>query len=256
VDIGHAVLICVAGILAGGANAVAGGGTLVSFPALLAIGIPPVTANITSHVGLLSGYLGGVVGYRAELRGQRSRVYALIVVAIAGGVVGALVLLMSPAKSFRVVVPYLVLISCLLLAVQPSLSRWLNKRRATAASQRTGEVTPLVRMGVFVAAVYGSYFGAGLGVLLLATLGIFLEDELQRLNGLKSLLSFVINTVGIVIFIVAGGVHWVAAALLLPSAYVGGLLGARVARRLNPTMLRYSVVVLGVGVAGALVATA
>jgi hypothetical protein len=174
---------------------------------------------------------------------------ALAIVAALGGIVGALVLLLTPPDSFRVLVPYLVLLSSGLLAVQPRLARWVTARRAGAPTASGSEITPLVRAGVFVAAVYGSYFGAGLGVLLLAVLGILISDSLQRLNGLKSVLSFVVNIVGVLIFLFSGQVVWAFAGVLLVSSYLGGLLGARVARLLSATVLRASVVLLGVVVA-------
>lgn len=251
---GDAALIGAAGLLAGTVNAVAGGGTLVSFPALLATGLPAVTANITSSVGLLSGYLGGSVGYRAELADQRDRVRALAPAAAVGGVAGAVLLLMTPADAFRAVVPYLVLLSCALLALQPRLARAMSARRTLqdAAAQGT---SPGVRIGVLVAATYGSYFGAGLGVLLLAVLGILLEDHIQRLNAVKGLLSLGVNLVGVSVFVLSGHVAWSAAAVLAVTAYGGGLLGVRIARVLPASVLRTVVVVLGVVVAVVLLIT-
>lgn len=248
--------VAVAGLLAGGVNAIAGGGTLISFPALLATGTGAVTANITSSVGLVSGYLGGAVGYRKELAGQRSRVLRLGASAVAGGLAGAVILLVTPADSFRAVVPYLVLMSCALLAVQPRTARWVAARAAARASdghERRGEIGPALQAGIFLAAVYGSYFGAGLGVLLLAVLGILLDDELQRLNGLKTVLAFVVNIVGVLVFLASGRVAWVFALILLVTAYLGGILGARVARKLSASTLRVAVIVLGVVVSVVLI---
>jgi uncharacterized protein len=237
-------IVAVAGLLAGAVNAIAGGGTLISFPALLAVGLSPVTANITSSVGLVTGYLGGAVGYRRELVGQRGRMRALAMVAVAGGVLGAVLLLVTPADSFRAVVPYLVLLSCLLLGLQPWLARRVAARRAE--SGRSVGLTPMVHVGIFLAAIYGSYFGAGLGVLLLGVLGTLVADSLQRLNGLKTVLAFVVNLVGVLIFLVSGQVAWLFAATLVVSSYAGGLIGARVARLLSATVLRVGVVLLGV----------
>ena len=237
-----------AGLLAGTANAVAGGGTLISFPALLAIGLDPVTANITSSVGLLTGYAGGSVGYRRELEGQGDRVRALALISGLGGVAGALVLLLTPEEAFEVVVPYLILASCGLLAAQPRLAAAVRRRRGDDA--HAGAVRGPVRLGVFVSSIYGSYFGAGLGVLLLAVLGTLVDDGLQHLNGLKSVLSLLINVVGVAVFLVSGRVEWASAGILAITAYAGGTLGARVARRLSPVLLRAVVVALGVVVAG------
>lgn len=249
------ILIAVAGLVAGIANTVAGGGTLISFPALLATGMPALHANVTSSVGLMSGYVGGSVGYRRELRGQRGRVLLLGTVAVTGGICGAVILLITPADSFRVVVPYLVILSCVLLVVQPRLARLVAARRSSAGSEQTSDITVGVHAGVFVAAMYGSYFGAGLGVLLLGVLGILIADNLQRLNGLKSVLAVMIKVVGALIFVFSGLVVWWAAGVLFVTAYLGGLIGARVARKLSPGALRYAVAVLGIAVAVALLVT-
>ncbi len=244
----HAALVLAAGLCAGAVNAIAGGGTLISFPALLATGLSPVTANITSSVGLLSGYLGGSVGYRNELAGQRQRIRALAVSSALGGIFGALLLLFTPGDAFAAAVPFLIFISCALLAVQPRLARAVAARRSTDTEGGDGTGW-LVRAGVLVSAVYGSYFGAGLGVLLLAVLGILVHDQMQRLNALKGLLSLGINLVGVTVFVVSGEVAWFAAALLAVAAYVGGLLGVRVARVLPARVLRFAVVTLGAVVA-------
>jgi uncharacterized membrane protein YfcA len=226
--------------VAGAINAVAGGGTLVAFPALLGVGVGPLTANITCSVGLITGYAGGSVAYRRELAGQRDRFRTLAPAAVVGGIVGALLLLVTPATTFRAVVPYLVLLSAVLLAVQPMLSRALGTDPHGAEGVSWG-----ARIGVGVAAVYGSYFGAGLGVLLLAVLGILIADGLQRLNALKGVLSLLINIVGALVFVVSARVDWGYALALAVGAYVGGTLGVSVARRLPPTVMRAAVVILG-----------
>jgi uncharacterized membrane protein YfcA len=236
----HAALVAGAGVVAGAINAVAGGGTLVAFPALLGVGVGPLTANITCSVGLLSGYAGGSVAYRRELAGQRDRVRALLPFAVLGGIVGAVLLLVTPPSTFRAIVPFLVLLAALLLAAQPRLSRALGL-------QQRGEqdVHWAARAGVATAAVYGTYFGAGLGVLLLAVLGILVADGLQRLNALKGVLSLLINIVGAAVFVVSARVDWGYALALAIGAYVGGTLGVSVARRLPPTVMRAAVVTLG-----------
>jgi uncharacterized membrane protein YfcA len=260
------LLVALAGAVAGAVNAIAGGGTLVTFPALLAAGLPPVSANVTSSVGLLAGYAGGTVGYRRELAGQGPRVRALAAAAVIGGLAGAVVLLLTPADAFRAAVPFLVLAACALLAVQPRLARAVAARRerarprptepvgggTAAAVQVDAPVAPLgwgVRAGVLVASVYGSYFGAGLGVLLLAVLGVLVADELQRLNALKGLLSLVVNLVGVAVFVFSGRVDWPVALVVAAAAWIGGLLGVRVARVLPARVLRVLVVTLGVVVA-------
>lgn len=249
----EAVLAAGAGVLAGAVNAVAGGGTLITFPALLATGMTPVVANITSSVGLLSGYAGGSVAYRRELAGQGTRVRSLGLVSVLGGVAGAVVLLVTPATAFRALVPFLILASSVLLAVQPPLAAAVARRRHGAAAGT--QATWPVRAGVCVGAIYGSYFGAGLGVLLLGVLGVLVDDDLQRLNALKGVLSLFINVVGVVVFVFSGRVAWGFAAILAAAAYIGGTAGVGVARRLPATGLRIGVVVLGVVVAVLLLLT-
>jgi uncharacterized membrane protein YfcA len=236
----HAALVTGAGVVAGAINAVAGGGTLVAFPALLGVGVGPLTANITCSVGLITGYAGGSVAYRRELAGQRDRIRALLPSAVLGGLAGAALLLVTPPSTFRAVVPYLVLLSAALLGVQPVLSRALGTHQHDERDVHWG-----ARVGVGVAAVYGSYFGAGLGVLLLAVLGILVADGLQRLNALKGLLSLFINLVGALVFVVSARVDWGYALALAIGAYLGGTLGVSVARRLPPTVMRVAVVILG-----------
>lgn len=245
-----AALVATAGLVGGGVNAVAGGGTLVSFPALLAAGLSPVTANITSAVGMLSGYAGGSVAYRHELSEQGGRVRSLLPYAVLGGVAGAVLLLVTPDAAFEVVVPYLVLTACALLAVQPRLAVLLARQR-----HRSPELHWGVRLAVGLGAVYGSYFGAGLGVLLLAVLGLFVADELQRLNALKGLVSLVVNAVGVAVYLLSGQVSWAYAAILAVTAYVGGTLGVSVARRLPPAVLRAAVIALGTVVGVVLLVT-
>ncbi len=238
------LLVLGAGGLAGAVNAVAGGGTLLAFPALLALGLPPVQANTTCSVGLLGGYAGGSVAYRQELAGQRDRVRRLLLPVVLGAASGAWLLLAFPSGVFETVVPFLVLAAALLLAVQPRLARALTARRI-------GRPHPgwEVQLAVGLAAVYGGYFGAGLGVVLLAVLGTLLPDDLQRLNALKGLQSLLVNVVAAAAFASTGHVDWAAALLLALGAWIGATYGVRVARRLPADRLRAGVVVLGVVVA-------
>lgn len=252
-------LVAAAGFGAGAVNAVAGGGTLLTFPALLAAGVPPVLANTTSAVGLLAGYAGGSLGYRRELVDQRARVQALALACLVGGVAGAVLLLLTPEDAFRRIVPFLVLLSCLLLAMQPLLARRVAARRSRAAPERTAgtgappaEVTVALVLAAGASAVYGSYFGGGLGVLLLAVLGILLSDGLQRLNALKGLLSLLVNAVAALVFVVTGQVVWLLAAVVAVTALLGGFAGSTLARRLPAPALRAAVVALGLVVAAAL----
>lgn len=239
----HGIVLAVAGLLAGVVNSVAGGGSLISFPALLAVGYPAVSANVTNTVALWPGYLGAATAYRKELEGQRSRVLVLGATCVAGGALGAALLLTTPAHVFRAVVPYLILLACGLFALQPLLTRRLHGRDRPEPHRSLA-----LNAAVFVAAVYGAYFGAGLGIMLLAVLGLVIADSLQRLNGLKQSLSVVINSVALIAFAAFGPVRWSAVAIMAVTSLVGGRLGGGVARRLDPVVLRIVVTVFGVTV--------
>jgi uncharacterized membrane protein YfcA len=245
----HPLLVLAAGAVAGAVNAIAGGGTLVSFPALLAAGLPPVLANTTSSVGLLAGYASGSMAYRRELSGQGRRAKGLLVAGVLGGVVGAVLLLVTPGSGFEGIVPFLVLLACALLAAQPWVARRLADRGV--ASEHAGWQA---QVAIGVGAVYGSYFGAGLGVVMLAVLGLLVADGLQRLNALKGLLSLAINLTGALVFVVTGQVDWAAAALLAVGAAGGATAGVGLARRLPAAVVRTAVVVTGVVVAVVLLA--
>ena len=242
---GVAALLAGAGLVAGAVNAVAGGGSLISFPALLAAGYPSVTANVTNTVALFPGYAGSVVGGRPELVGQAGRIRSIAITSVLGAVVGAAVLLTTPGDVFRELVPYLILLACVLLVFQPRLARIVKARQDGA----TGDLSVVLQAGVFLAAMYGAYFGAGLGVLLLGILGIFLHERLQRVNALKNVLSLIINGVALVAFGVFGPVAWDAVLVIALASLAGGYLGARIARRLPAGLLRAAVVTYGVVVA-------
>jgi uncharacterized membrane protein YfcA len=244
VSLADAVLIAVAGFLAGGVNAVAGGGSLISFPALVASGLPTLDANVTNTTAVWPGYVGSAAAYREELQGQGPRLRRLGVTAAVGGVVGSAILLAAPDAVFDAVVPFLVLFGSVLLLAQPRVSAYVRDRTATARRDAVQ-----LHGSVFLAAVYGAYFGGGLGVIILAVLGIFVADGLQRLNALKSAMSMVINTIALVAFAIFGPVHWLSVAIVAPASLAGGYAGARAARRLSPDALRTTVVVFGVGVA-------
>lgn len=242
-------LLAAAGMAAGGVNAIAGGGSLISFPALLAVGYPTVSANVTNTVALWPGYIGGAVGYRAELSGQRGRAIAFSVTSVVGAVVGCLLLLVTPDGVFTALVPILIVVASLLLAVQP----WL-KKRLTASERLSGRHNQLLlHGGIFFGGVYGAYFGAGLGVMLLGILGVFVPDDLQRVNAVRAVLSLVINTVAFAAFAAFGPVRWYAVAVMAVASLAGGFAGARVARRLSPRLLRGVIVTFGFGVAVAMV---
>ena len=240
--------LAAAGAAAGAVNAVAGGGSLISFPALVAAGHPPLVANVTNAVAVLPGYLGGSVAYRAELRGQRGRVRALAATSALGAAAGTALLLTTPASAFERLAPALVLAASLLLAAQP----WIAARVGAPPGDGAGRRRALLQPVVLVAAIYGGYFGAGLGVLLLAVLGLLLVDDLQRLNALKGALSLVIGAVAALSVALFGPVAWPAAGVMALGSLAGGHLGVGVARRMAPEALRRGVVVLGVAVAVAL----
>jgi len=243
-----------AAFAAGAINAVAGGGSLVSFPALVAAGYSTKAANVTNSVALWPGYLGGTYGYRAEVASQRTHVLALTLPSIAGALLGAVILLATPESAFDLIVPFLILFACGLMAVQDRLSRFATTHRLGALHAEHVPFTLIA--SVFVLSIYGSYFGAGLGILTLAVLGILLPDDIQRSNALKGFLSLVINGAGVLYFVFFGPVRWAPAAVMAVGALAGGYLGVGVARRLGKRWLRLAVIAYGVVVALVLLAKA
>jgi len=240
---GALAFLLLAGLVAGGVNAVAGGGSLLVFPALLAVGFPPLAANVTNSVAQWPGYLGQVVGGQEELRGQRRRMLLTSAAGVAGSAVGCGLLLVLPDAVFDAIVPVLVLLASAMLALSPRIKRWVGTPEP-GAPDRLAALLP----AVFVAAIYGGYFGGALGVILIATLSLTAHDRLVRLNALKGVLSLVIATVTVVIFAIGAPVDWTAVALLAPTTLIGGFLGAKLARRLPEAVLRWSVVILGLAV--------
>jgi len=229
--------------LAGGINSIAGGGSLILFPTLVALGLPTVDANVTNSVAQWPGYLGGVAGFREEYVGQRGRLIRFGVVAGLGGIAGCVLLLTTPTAAFDVVVPILVLLASLLLAVQPFVTKRLRKAEDVGRTR-----DPVwVYVALFFAAVYGGYFGGALGVILVGVLGLALH-RLKLANALKSALSAITATVTLVIFGIFGPVHWVIVAVAAPASLLGGFLGARIATRIPTTPLRLLIVVFGVAV--------
>jgi hypothetical protein len=231
-----------AGVVAGTINTVVGSGTLFTFPVLLGFGYPPVVANVSNTVGLVPGSATGAFGYRRELAGQRRRVMALAVASITGGITGAVLLLSLPASAFKAIVPVFIAVALALIVMQPRLSVWLAARRPQGR-QVPG---PLATLGVFAGGVYGGYFGAAQGILVLAILNLSLDDDLQRLNAVKVVLTGLVNLVSGLVFVIAAQVAWAPAGLIAAGSTLGGLLGARVGRRLPPGVLRAVIVVVGV----------
>ncbi len=238
----HAVAIFAAGIAAGTINTVVGSGTLITFPTLLAFGYAPVVANVSNTIGLVPGAVSGAVGYRRELEGQRQRALALAVAALCGGTTGAVLLLVLPASAFKAIVPFFIAVALVLILAQKRLNRLLGTRR-----RRRGErVGPATLVGTFFSGIYGGYFGAAQGILMLAILGLTIDDELQRLNAVKVITTGVTNLVAGVVFVIAAHVSWGPAGLIAGGSLLGGVLGARFGRLLPPNALKALIVIVGI----------
>ncbi len=238
------VLVALAAVVAGMINALAGGGTLVTFPTLLAVGLPAVASNVTNTVALLPGYIGGTLAQSKDIRGQEHRLWWLLPAGLAGGLLGGFLLLQSGEKLFRGLIPWLILAASLLLAIQEPVRSWLTRRAAARASSANHEKWAALPVGL--AAVYGGYFGAGLSVIILAALGLTFDDSLTRLNAIKQLISFSANLAAAVFFAFSGQVVWIVALVMAIGALIGGVLGGRLAGRVKPATLRWIVVAIGV----------
>ena len=241
------VAILLAGLAAGTINTIVGSGTLITFPTLLFFGYPPVVANISNTVGLVAGGLTGIHGYRAELDGQGHALRRLAPASLLGAVTGAVLLLVLPPKAFEAIVPVLIALALVLVLAGP----WLQKRAAarhTDTGRRSGGATALLLGGVFVAGVYGGYFGAAQGVLLVGIMSVLMTESLQRINGFKNVLGTIVNAVAAVTFILVArdDVEWSVAGLIALGSLGGGWVGAHVGRRLSPRVLRGVIVVIGV----------
>jgi uncharacterized membrane protein YfcA len=237
------VLILVVGFLAGTVNTVVGSGSLLTFPTLIALGYPPLVANVSNTIGLAPGSVSGAVGYRPELAGQRRLAIRMGVFAAMGGATGAALLLLLPASAFERIVPVLILVACGLVVVQPRLSSIVRAR--SAGPHETRGIHPLLPLAVGGTGVYGGYFGAAQGVILMALLGVLIDDDLQRINALKNVLTAIVNVTAAVIFALTTTVAWDAALLLAIGSVLGGQVGARVGRRIPPTLLRVVIVTAG-----------
>lgn len=277
--------IFAAGIAAGMINVVVGSGTLITFPVLLAFGFPSVLANVSNNIGLVPGSLSGAYGYRAELSGQRSRVLRLGSASLLGGLVGAILLLVLPSGAFQDIVPVLIVIALIMVVVQPRLAKWVAARKIRLQqvnpdpdggpgapsggsapggfTSRSGVATavapalaaapakldsggPLLWLLVFCTGIYGGYFGAAQGVLLIGLLGVALDDGLQRINAVKNILAAVVNGVAAIVFICVSHVAWIPALLIAVGSVIGGQLGAKVGRKLPPWGLRAIILVVGI----------
>jgi uncharacterized protein len=247
-SVGALALLAVASLLAGIVNALAGGGTLITFPTLTAVGVPAVQASVMSTVALTPGYLGGACGQRDDLDGQQARLVRLLPAAAVGGAAGALLLVFTAEAVFRAVVPWLIFLSCALLAVQHRVRAVIDRRAAARPAGRRPHhsgVEPAGVLGTFAAAIYGGYFGAGLGIILLGVLGTLLDDNLRRINALKQGLSLFVNVAATLLLLFSGKVIWVAAVVMATASLAGGALGGRLAGRLDPEVLRRVVIAVG-----------
>jgi uncharacterized membrane protein YfcA len=242
VSLGEIIAIACAGVGAGMINTVVGSGTLITFPVLLAFGYAPVTANVSNTIGLVPGSVSGAIGYRRELAGQRGLVVRFGAMSVIGGATGAVLLLVLPASAFKAVVPVFIALALILTVLQPRLNRRLAKR----AEQRPHGHPTLTPLGVLVTGVYGGYFGAAQGILLLGILGVSLPQSLQRTNALKNVLAGLVNGVAGAYFIFAAHVEWAPAGIIAISSIVGAQIGARYGRRLPPDALRMLIVLVGV----------
>jgi len=240
-SLSEVIWIALAGLGAGAINTVVGSGTLITFPVLLAFGYAPVTANVSNTVGLVPGSVSGAVGYRRELAGQRARALRLGSASALGGITGAVLLLVLPASTFRAIVPAFIALALVLTVLQPRINGWLQTR----SIDLEGRAGALLALLVYVAGVYGGYFGAAQGILLLAILGVGLPQSLQRTNGLKNVLAGLVNGIAGVYFVFAAHVEWGPAAIIAATSIVGAQLGARYGRRLAPNALRAVIVVVG-----------
>jgi uncharacterized membrane protein YfcA len=241
------VLVALAAVAGGAVNALAGGGTLITFPMLTAIGIPPVAANITNTVALCPGYLGGTYAQLQDLREYKRQIWLLGVTGVVGGIAGGILLLNTGEKAFRFLVPYLILFATGLMADQPLVRSWITSRgtgQGSAIWQEIGMV-----LSVALASIYGGYFGAGLSVIVLAVLALVLEGSLTSINALKQWVSFCVNIAAAIFFLFSGKIVWWALLVMAVGALVGGNLGGRVAGRIRPGVLRAIVITVGLVVA-------
>lgn len=247
------IAIVAAGAAAGFMNAVVGSGTLVSFPTLVGIGYVPQAANIANTIGLSPGSLSAAVGFRHELRGQQHRLKVLVPASALGAITGALLLLTLPSTYFKAIVPFLIMVGVGLVAMQPRMQARLKARLAAEAVSANAdiprsskrEISPPVWVAVFLAGIYGGYFGAAQGVILVGVLGLVLSDELIRINALKNALATVVNGVAAVLFIIRGDVEWTPALLIAGGSIVGAQIGSTVGRRIPSTVLRGIIIVVG-----------
>lgn len=232
-------IVSIAALLAGAVNALAGGGTLITFPVLTFLGVPAISASITNTVALSPGYLGGTLAQAKDLQGQKDRLWLIIPAGIFGGIFGGFLLLQTGEKLFNELIPYLILLASILLAIQEPVRAWLIKR------SHNSNLEKISWFPVGLASIYGGYFGAGLSVIVLSSLGLTIEDSLTRLNALKQAVAFTVNIAAAIFFLFSGQVLWTVALVMAIGALIGGNLGGRLAGKIKPSTLRWTVVIIG-----------
>ncbi|KOG28799.1 membrane protein [Streptomyces viridochromogenes] len=245
-SIWEALAVFAAGIGAGTINTIVGSGTLITFPVLLATGLPPITANVSNALGLVPGSVSGAIGYRRELKGQKARIIRLGGVALLGGLIGAILLLALPSKAFDAIVPVLIGLALVLVLFQPRISAAVKRRREQTGTEAHPDGGPVLLVGLFLASMYGGYFGAAQGVLYLSLMGLLLHDSLQRINAVKNILGALVNGIAAVFFLFVADFDWTAVLLIAVGSTLGGQIGAKVGRRLPPSVLRGVIIVVGV----------
>ncbi|GHJ95618.1 UPF0721 transmembrane protein [Streptomyces sp. NE5-10] len=245
-SIWEALAVFAAGIGAGGINTIVGSGTLITFPVLLATGLPPITANVSNALGLVPGSISGAIGYRRELKGQTRRVLRLGAAALVGGLIGAILLLALPSAAFDAIVPVLIGLALVLVLFQPRIAAAVQRRRELTGSEAHPDGGPVLLVGLTLASMYGGYFGAAQGVLYLSLMGLLLNDDLQRINAVKNVLGALVNGVAAVFFLFVAEFDWTAVLLIAVGSTLGGQIGAKVGRRLKPAVLRGVIIAVGV----------
>jgi uncharacterized membrane protein YfcA len=250
------VAVLLAGAAAGTINTVVGSGTLITFPTLLAIGLPPVTANVSNTLGLVPGSLSGAIGYRRELAGQRDRLLRLGVASVLGGTTGAVLLLVLPAPAFGAIVPELIALGCILVVAQPAISRRVAARAEARGQARPEHGAVWVWVLVYLAGVYGGYFVAAQGILLVGILGVFMTGTIQNANAMKNILVLGVNIVAAASYLLFafGRINWPVVGIIAVSSLIGGIIGSKVGRRLSPPVLRGVIFALGLVALGFMIA--
>src|SRR5688500_1384974 len=241
------LIAALAAIGAGAVNALAGGGTLISFPVLIAVGVPPVAANVTNAIALCPGYFGATIAQLPNLKGQRAHLLLLVPIAVIGGLTGGIILLRTGERTFTALVPWMILVASLLLTIQEPVKRFVSKRLSNPPHKH--HTLALSALPIAAAAIYGGFFSAGMSVLLLAVRGVTVDDTLTRLNALKQVLAVSVNIASAIFFLFSDQVVWSAAAVMAIGALIGGALGGKLAGKLRPAALRWTVVIAGVCIA-------